>query len=249
VVAAGTTHASILRINAAIRQFKEHIMPSKEHITPEPQQIGIRLISRDQIQKRVRQLASKIVTDKAISVFWIANGAQFFCTDLFRANGTFHHKDTTVSVIRARRYSGTLGSDLEHDAQLIDYDFHRNRHILLVDDILDKGITLFQVAETMRRNLPKDTRIDILPLLQKIGAQDPNLSIPLLGCGFEIHGNPWLFGYGMDHQNVYRPEPSIWMLRRTNLPADHPREGYPSTKTDVKVTVEGMYLDEWDDRT
>lgn len=215
----------------------------------EPQQIGIRLISGAQIQKRVKQLAKKIDTTAPISLFWIANGAFFYCADLLRANGVFHQRNTTVSVIRARRYSGTLGADLEHDAEQIDYAFHQERHIVLVDDVLDEGVTLFHVAETMRRHLKPNTRIDIIPLLQKVGAQDANLSIPLLGSGFEIYGNPWLFGYGMDHDNIYRTEPSIWMLRKSHLPKDHPRDGYPTHKTDVKITVEGIFLDEWDDRS
>lgn len=214
----------------------------------DPQKIGKVIITGAQIQKRLRQIAQRIdPKGKPVSLLWVANGAMFFAADLLRTNGTFHHESTAISVVRARRYSGTVGSNLEHDTAALDFGFHSGRNIILIDDILDEGITLLSIYEVLKKKLSSKTRIDVIPLVRKIGAQALNFNIPILCSGFELHSRCWVFGYGMDHENAFRTEPSIWMLMKSKLPKNHPgRESYPVTSREVKITVEGVPMEEWD---
>ena len=206
--------------------------------------IAYKLIDRELVHDRVHDLACMLGSEAAdhISLFWITNGALPFVSALWRAEGLFRKKDLLVEAVHARNYRGITPVGLEHDAQRIDFDAHRGRRIIVLDDILDQGTTLNNVVQCFRERLPGAV-IEIATLVHKAGCDRHN--VPLKHCGFTIHGKPWLIGFGMDHFGYYRTEPSIWMLKREMLPLGYSPDNYPAGPHEVRLEVDGVHLLEW----
>jgi len=197
--------------------------------------IATQLIDKTKVQDRVKDLAVQLAdrnVGEPVSVFWIANGAQFFAADLIREIG-FRNKNLIPEMIRARSYYGTASGTLKHDADLIDYGRHRGRRIILLDDVLDMGQTL-HVLSALIRDRVSGSDPQAVAFVQKEGCQ--KFDVPLAAVGFKIFNNPWLLGYGMDDNNHYRAEPGIWAK------VIH---GWPRTAKEVPVWAAGRPLAEW----
>lgn len=165
------------------------------------------LISAEEIQHRVNELADRLNRDYAgqpVTLIGILSGCLIFCADLIRKL----KMPTRIGFIRASSYRGeatTAGKlEIQHEGLLPDV---RDRHILLVDDILDSGQTLAEVTRTMSALQPKSIKVAVL--LRKLGRQqvafEPDYT------GFEI---PDLFviGYGLDFNDDYRQLPYLAVL-------------------------------------
>ena len=165
------------------------------------------LIPEDVLQKRIAELGGEISRDyegKDLLLVCILRGGVMFLTDLMR-NISVPHMVDFMSVssygIGSRRSRGQSRITLD-----INTDIH-NRHVLLVEDIVDSGYTVKAVLELLSARQPKSLKI--CALLNK--AERREVEVPIDYCGFVIP-DKFVFGYGLDADEYYRNLPFIGVL-------------------------------------
>jgi hypoxanthine phosphoribosyltransferase len=166
------------------------------------------LISEEQLQKRIAELATEISRDYAAKdplLICILRGGVVFLTDLMRRITIPHHIDfMAVSSygVGARVSSGSprIVLDLNTDIS--------GRHVLLVEDIVDSGHTLEHVLRILETRGPASLNVCVL-----LNKEDRRaLDIPVAYTGFKIP-NEFVFGYGLDIDEVFRNLPFIGVLK------------------------------------
>jgi hypoxanthine phosphoribosyltransferase len=165
------------------------------------------LITREQIQARVRELAGEIVGiygHTGLTIVAILHGALIFLSDLMREIPfKMQIALMTVSSYRgATTQSGepVLTGELSGGIE--------GQHVLLVDDILDTGNTLRFVQQEIEGCNPASMRTCVL--LRKTGKAPPEIKVDLVGFDIE---DRFVVGYGLDYNNLYRNYPHIGVLR------------------------------------
>ncbi|OLD37635.1 MAG: hypoxanthine phosphoribosyltransferase [Candidatus Rokubacteria bacterium 13_1_40CM_2_68_8] len=170
---------------------------------PKPQRV---LVAEAAIAARVAELARAIARDYAGEnpvLVGVLQGAVPFVADLMRALPI----DVTVDFIRASSYgAGTsssgrvrLVSDLAVEVA--------DRHVLIVDDIVDTGLTLAALKRTLEARRPRSVRTCVL--LDKAGRRETDVTIDYVG--FTIP-NVFVVGYGLDYGGLYRNLPYVAAL-------------------------------------
>jgi len=155
------------------------------------------LISKEKIEEKVKELAASISRDyKKESVVLVCNlkGAFIFLADLCRKITA----PVSVDFIATTSYKGTRSSG---DVRIIkDLKMEvRDRHILLVEDIVDTGYTLGYIIEYLKLHHPKSIRV--CTLLDKKCKRE--IEVPIDYTGFII-GDIFVVGYGLDYNERYR---------------------------------------------
>lgn len=166
------------------------------------------LISSDQIQKRIRQLSREIRShykNKDLVILGLLNGSLFFLVDLLR-----HLPDRLeIECWRLRSYpAGHRQSSGKVEGLKEGHGNFKNKHVLIVDDILDTGLTLSSVKQRLTELGACDVKICVL-LKKKKKRQRP---ITAKWSCFEI-GDEFVFGYGLDYDGYYRQVPEIRTLK------------------------------------
>jgi hypoxanthine phosphoribosyltransferase len=162
------------------------------------------LISAEQIQAKVEEMAAEISRDYAgadLMLLCILRGAVVFLSDLMRRLTVPHTVDfMAVSSygMGARKTFGQVRITLDLTASIA------GRDILVVEDIIDSGNTLASVLELLRARHPRT--LEVCVLLDK--AERREVNIPLRYRGFSIP-NRYVFGYGLDIDEYYRNLPYI----------------------------------------
>ena len=165
------------------------------------------LIDRETIQARVKELAGRLSSDYAGTepiLVGILNGAVFFFSDLVMAMNI----PCKIDFIRAASYgSGTSSSGevkLVKDVELP----IQGKHVVLVEDIVDTGLTLNRIIEMLRSRGPASVKV--CALNDKLERREEEVKIDY--CGFEVKEG-FLVGYGLDYDEQYRYLPEIHVLR------------------------------------
>ncbi len=169
--------------------------------------IGKPLLTTRQIQVKVKELAQNISKDyvgKEILAVGILKGSFMFFSDIVREIEV----PLTLDFILASSYvkSETLGEVKIH------YDIREDisdKHVLLIDDIVDTGITLNQIRERILTRFPLSLKI--CTFLDKKERRE--VDIPLDYVGYVIP-NQFVVGYGLDYDNKYRNLPYISIFRK-----------------------------------
>jgi hypoxanthine phosphoribosyltransferase len=165
------------------------------------------LIPEETLQKRIAELGDEISHDyrgKELLLVCILRGGVMFLTDLMR-HITVPHMVDFMSVssygVGARRSRGQtrITLDLNTDIQ--------NRHVLLIEDIVDSGYTVKAVLELLSARQPNSLKI--CALLDK--AERREVEVPIDYRGFVIP-DKFVFGYGLDADEYYRNLPFIGVL-------------------------------------
>jgi len=163
------------------------------------------LISEDHIARRVRELSRKIEGDysgREMVVVSLLSGTVMFLADLIRHLSLPLRLDFMgVSSYGAGTESGELVFTKE-----LRLDVH-NRHVLLVDDILDTGKTLSRVLGKLRALKPRSIRTCVLLDKKERRLEDVEADY----VGFEIP-NLFVVGYGLDFAERYRNLPFVGVL-------------------------------------
>ncbi|NWF76921.1 MAG: hypoxanthine phosphoribosyltransferase [Nitrospirae bacterium] len=169
--------------------------------------IGKPLFSESQIQIRVKELADRISKDysgKDIIVIGILKGALMFFSDIIRRITI----PITIDFIIASSYIKTQTSG----EVKVFYDVREeitNKDIILVDDIIDTGITLNKIRERVFSRRPKSIKICVL-----LNKKDRRLvDVPLDYVGFDIP-DEFVVGYGLDYENKFRNLPYISVFKK-----------------------------------
>jgi hypoxanthine phosphoribosyltransferase len=164
------------------------------------------LISESEIQRKINELAAEldgIYRDHTPLMVGVLTGAVTFMADLMRA--------MTVPVVidfmavssygAATHSSGVVRilKDLNQDVA--------GRHVLVVEDIVDSGLTLNYLLDNLRRRNPADIRV--VALLKK--NKDDAIDVQVDRVGFEIP-DEFVIGYGLDYAGKYRNLPFIGVL-------------------------------------
>jgi hypoxanthine phosphoribosyltransferase len=169
---------------------------------------GKPLFTVEQIQEKVKELGEKITSDyggKDIVVVSILRGAFMFTSDLVR----YIRTPVTLDFIVASSYvkENTTGEVKLH------CDIRENIHgkdVLLVEDIVDTGVTLNYIREMFLQREPNSLKI--CGLLDK--KERRVVDVPIDYMGFEIP-NVFVVGYGLDYDNKYRNLPYIAVFKKS----------------------------------
>ena len=169
--------------------------------------VGKPLFTTRQIQTKVKELADRISEDysgKDLLVVGILKGAFMFFSDIVRAVKV----PLTLDFVVASSYVKTETSG----EVKIYYDIMEDisdKHVLLIDDIVDSGITLNQIRERVFARRPETLKICVF--LDK--KERRMVDIPLDYVGFEIP-NEFVVGYGLDYDGKFRNLPYISIFKK-----------------------------------
>jgi len=162
-------------------------------------------ISEEAIREKVSELAAVLnqdYRDKKPLFIAILNGAFMFAADLFKSL----HIDAEISFIKLASYKGMKSSGQVITAIGLDIDLF-DRHIVIVEDIVDTGKTLHEFLPQLWHQQPAS--IKIVALLQKPEARLFQLKVDY--TGFEIP-DKFVVGYGLDYNGLGRNTAAIYQL-------------------------------------
>jgi hypoxanthine phosphoribosyltransferase len=168
--------------------------------------IGEALVTREALQGRIKELGEQISRDYAgmdLVLIGILRGSVMFLADLMRAiSGPVSLDFLAISSYVGRDSSGVvrLLKDLDHPIE--------GKAVLLVEDIIDTGLTLSYVLRVLRTRGPAS--LDVCTLLSR--QRGRLIEQPLKYVGFEIP-DAFVIGYGLDYNQRYRNLPYIGVLK------------------------------------
>ncbi len=161
------------------------------------------LISEEELKRRVEELANEISSefrDKDPVVICVLKGAFVFVSDLIRKLDI----PVTTEFIRVSSYGNNVVTSGEVKLELDLANSVANRHLILVEDIVDTGLTLQYLRANLSARSPASIRV--CALLHK---PDNNVKLSTIDfVGFNIPGK-FVVGYGLDYQGYYRNLPYI----------------------------------------
>ena len=161
------------------------------------------LIDEGKLQERITELGKEISRDyqnENLHLICILRGGIIFLSDLMR-NITVPN---TVDFMAVSSYGVTRQSTGQVRITLDLKDDIQDRHVLLVEDIVDSGYTIASVLEFLKTRHPNSLRV--CTLLNKPARRE--VEVPIDYCGFVIP-NKFVFGYGLDMDEYYRNLPFI----------------------------------------
>jgi len=156
------------------------------------------LLSETEIAARLDDLAKQIDTDYAgreVLLVGVLKGAVMVMADLSRRL----HTEVTMDWMAVSSYgSGTKSSGVVRILKDLDADVH-GRHVLVVEDIVDSGLTLSWLTANLRSR--GAATVEVAALLRKPAAAQINLQIKYVG--FDIP-DEFVVGYGLDYAEMFR---------------------------------------------
>ena len=175
---------------------------------PDPA-IGQILVQEDALAERVRQLGAEISRDyegRDLLLIGVLKGAVFFLSDLMRHLTVPCEVDfmAVASYGSSTDSSGVVRILKDLDASI------QGREVLIVEDIVDSGLTLSYLFRTLSARNPAS--VEVCALLTKPERREVDL--PIHYVGFEIP-NRFVIGYGLDHAERYRNLPYVAALSVT----------------------------------
>ena len=169
------------------------------------------------IMSRLDQLAAEISAeyrDRDLTVIAILNGSIILMADLLRRI-PLPLKLDCLSVASYHGGTTTSGEIVFKQIALPDVE---NRHVLILDDILDSGVTLAAIREKLASRRPLSVKTCVL--LRKRKPRRRPVEVDYVG--FDI-GDEFVVGYGLDYMEHYRNLPCIGVLQKAKiLSTDHP---------------------------
>jgi hypoxanthine phosphoribosyltransferase len=172
--------------------------------------IGEVLVTEEELSARIRELGRQISDDYAgrdLLLVGVLKGAVFFLSDLMRHVEVQCEVDfmAVASYGSSTDSSGVVRILKDLDASI------EGRDVLIVEDIVDSGLTLSYLLRTMRARDPAS--LEVCALLTKPERRKSNVAIRY--TGFEIP-NRFVIGYGLDHAQRYRQLPYVAVLNDPN---------------------------------
>ncbi len=174
--------------------------------------VGEILIGEEELQARIRELGAEISVDyqgRELLLVGVLKGAVFFMADLMRAISVACEIDfMAISSYGASTDSSGVVRILK------DLDINIDgRHVLVVEDIIDSGLTLSYLLRNLESREPAS--LEICALLTKPARRE--IDVPVRYIGFEIP-NRFVIGYGLDFGERYRNLPYVGVLRDELMP-------------------------------
>jgi hypoxanthine phosphoribosyltransferase len=168
--------------------------------------IGEVLVPAEDLQRRVRELGAEISGDyegRDLVMIGVLKGAVLFLADLMRELTVACEIDfmAVSSYGSSTDSSGVVRILKDLDASIEDRD------VLLVEDIVDSGLTLHYLLKNLRARNPRS--LEVCALLTK--PERRRVELPIRYVGFEIP-NRFAIGYGLDHAQQHRNLPYVAVL-------------------------------------
>ena len=165
------------------------------------------LISKEQLDKKVHEMAEQIrrdYGDEPVLLIGVLKGCFYFLADLSRCLGD----NIQVDFMQASSYgSGKSSTGVVQIRKDLDINIE-DLNVIIVEDIVDTGITLSHLRELLTTRRPKS--LAVAALLSKADARKIATKVEYIG--FEIP-NEFVVGYGLDYAERYRNLPYIAILR------------------------------------
>ena len=166
------------------------------------------LIPEDELQYRIREMADKVSeqykdAEEDLILVCVLKGAVYFLTDFARALSI----PSQVEFMAVSSYgNSTTSSGVVRIMKDLDKEIS-GRDVLVVEDIIDSGLTLSWLLKNLKGRQPKS--LNVITLLRKPEVQ--SAQIELFDVGFDIP-NEFVIGYGLDYAERYRDLPYIGTL-------------------------------------
>jgi hypoxanthine phosphoribosyltransferase len=162
-------------------------------------------LSATTIAERVAQLGAEInkdFQDKNPLFLCILNGSFMFASDLYKHIST----PSEISFVKLASYKGTTSTGAVVNMIGLDKDLF-DRHVVIIEDIVDTGKTLFEFLPTIQHQNPAS--ISICTLLQKPEALQHPVEVKYIGFAIP---NKFVVGYGLDYDGYGRNLPEIYQI-------------------------------------
>jgi hypoxanthine phosphoribosyltransferase len=179
------------------------------HSQPPDEQIGDVFLDEDTIARRVNELGAQITRDhedQELLVVSILRGSLFFVADLVRAIDLPLELDFLAISSYTQEHSQT-GAKAIRFLKDLDQPL-RGKNVLIVEDIIDSGLTLHYITRSLRLRRPRS--LEICTLFDR-----PNLRLVDMDVrytGFEVPDD-FFVGYGFDYRQSFRNLPYVAYLR------------------------------------
>ena len=167
------------------------------------------LLTEEAIQNRIAEMGRRIADDYAGKnpvMVCILKGAVMFYTDLLRATPI----KLTMDFMAVSSYGNRTKSSGEVEIRKDLSGSIENRHVIVVEDIIDSGFTLSYLSRMLSARGAKS--IAICTLLDKPSRRAPGITLKADYFGFEV-GDEFVVGYGLDYAELYRNLPYIGVLK------------------------------------
>lgn len=165
------------------------------------------LLSEEQLAKRILEIGAEITADyagKEILMIGVLRGAVLFMADLARAIKV----PVAIDFMAVSSYgAGTSSSGVVRILKDLDENVEGN-HVLVVEDIIDSGLTLNYLVDNLKSRQPAS--IKICTLLNKPDRRKVDVDIAYNGFTIPDH---FVIGYGLDYAEKYRNLPFIGILK------------------------------------
>ena len=168
------------------------------------------LVSEEDIQKRVKELAKQITEDykdKSPIFIGILNGCYVFMADLLREIDL----DVEVDFVKIRSYEADSSTGTIKFRKDISADIN-NRHIIIVEDIIDSGFTINFLVNRLKGSGPKSVAVASILFKKEVAKIDFEVDY----VGFEIPPE-FVVGYGLDYDEKYRNLKDVMVLEPKDL--------------------------------
>jgi hypoxanthine phosphoribosyltransferase len=174
--------------------------------------VGEVLIEEERLQTRIRELGRELSADyegRELLLVGVLKGAVFFMADLMRSISV----PCEIDFMAISSYgASTDSSGVVRILKDLDINIE-NRHVLVVEDIIDSGLTLSYLLRNLESREP--ATLEICALLTKPSRRE--IDVPVKYVGFEIP-NKFVIGYGLDFAERYRNLPYVGVLHADLMP-------------------------------
>jgi len=167
------------------------------------------LFSRERIAQEIKRLGQEISRDygdQEVMLVGVLKGSFLFIADLIRELET----PAVVDFVRLASYgSGTQTSGIIEFRKELEMPI-RDRHVIIVEDIVDSGYTLECLFNKLLLQSPRSLKI--CTLIDKRARREVDIEADYIGISMD---DGFIVGYGLDHNEKYRDLPDIYLIEES----------------------------------
>lgn len=168
------------------------------------------LITEEALKERIAALGAQITADykgRCPTLVGVLKGCVLFLSDLLKNV----HMDARVDFMMLSSYSGAQSTGVVRTILDLKENIE-NRDVLIVEDIVDSGLTMSYMLKNLNTRRPRS--LEICTLLDKPSCR--KTKVPIKYSGFVIP-DKFVVGYGLDHNELYRNLPYIGVLKKSAI--------------------------------
>jgi len=176
------------------------------------------MISREEIMEAIQSLANEIKKDyegfRPVMVCILKGANPFYQHLLDALQGC--RQGFNTEFFRVSSYEGTKSTDNVKIQGGVDWESLRERHLILVEDIVDTGTTLAHLIPVISK-MANPASIEVCSLLSKRTGKPQKCTAKYIGFSIPNH---FIVGYGLDFNELYRDLNDIWVISQNGIDFD-----------------------------